>query len=117
MPFGKAIRELPGAFLRATLFFALWTLSRAAEPPLTNIASVLALPPERASTDLPVHVIAPVTVADPKSGLLFVEDSGGGIFVSTKRALPPLRFGELLEIEGPTDPGLHVRAIRQATIK
>ena len=105
--------QKPGAFFCALLVFFIPAVLPAAESPLTNITSVLSLSPERAGNELPVRLTAAVTYADPHSGILFVEDEAGGIFVGTRRALPALRFGDLIEIEGQSDPGVHLRAIHK----
>src|SRR5436189_5169712 len=79
MRFTRQLMAASGALGCVLVLLCLVTASHAAERPLTNIAAVLTLPPERASAELPVHVTAVVTYADPSSGLLFVQDDTGGI--------------------------------------
>jgi len=105
-----------GAFSRVSVFFCA-AAPASAEPVLTNIVAVLQLSPERASAELPVRVTATVTYADLSGGILFVEEDTGGIFVGTRHTVPALRSGDAVEVEGRSDPGLHLRAIMRASVK
>jgi len=103
-----------GALARAGLF--------AAEVPstglaLTNVRAVLDLSAERAALGLPVELSAAVTLADAASGMVFIQDDSGGIFVSTSRTVPALRRGEIVEVRGRSDAGLHLPAINDAAIQ
>jgi hypothetical protein len=88
-----------------------------ATSPLTNVASVLNLSTARASDELPVRLTAAVTYVDPAGGILFVEDETGGIFVGTRQTVPLLRRGELIDISGRSDAGIHLPAISQAIVQ
>ncbi|MFZ5495118.1 MAG: histidine kinase [Verrucomicrobiota bacterium] len=82
--------------------------ARAAEPVvpvLTDAASVLALPAERAGQRLPVRVTGIVTAAEPDwNGQFFVQDETGGIFVENLHRAAP-EPGDRVTIAGVSHPG------------
>jgi len=74
-------------------------------PVLTDAASVLALPAERAGERLPVRLTGIVTAAEPDwQGQFFVQDETGGIFVENLHRDPP-EPGERVVVEGVSHPG------------
>ena len=87
------------------------------ETQLTNVAQILTLTAKEAAEELPVRLTASVTYADRTSALLFIQDHTDGIFVGLEQRMPALRFGQLVEVRGRTDPGVHLRAVRGATLK
>src|SRR5687768_5818608 len=80
-------------------------------PTLTSVSQVLALTPQEAARDHPVRFKATVTYANRTSALLFVQDEKDGIFVGLEQRMPALRYGQVVEVSGRTDPGVHLRAI------
>ncbi len=83
-------------------------------PVLTHIAEIRRLTRDQSALGYPVRVRAVVTFFSP-SGLnflgrdsfmgsdipgLFVQDSTAGIFVNLPRGAPPLRLGQLVDLEG-----------------
>jgi signal transduction histidine kinase len=77
----------------------------AAAPPLTTAAEILALPPERSGSSLPVLLTGVVTVAESNwEGKFFLQDTTGGIFVNNLHGEQP-KVGDLVQVEGNTGPG------------
>lgn len=71
---------------------------------ITNAADVRGLNPERAAQRLPVRVQGVVTFTfNPRS--CFVQDESAGIYVGNGVESPPLSVGDLVSVEGVTDPG------------
>ncbi|HTV60997.1 MAG TPA: PAS domain S-box protein [Verrucomicrobiae bacterium] len=62
---------------------------------------------EQAALHYAVHLRGVVTFCDPNNFYLFVQDKTAGIYFRLDPALgnPPLAAGQLIEIEGETDPG------------
>jgi signal transduction histidine kinase len=76
-----------------------------AEGPLTNTADVLALPPERAVSGIPVSVKGVVTAAEPNwAGKFFMQDASGGVFVDNRTNGQPVP-GDVVEVSGVSHPG------------
>jgi signal transduction histidine kinase/CheY-like chemotaxis protein len=73
-------------------------------PVLTRAGDVLALSAEEAERYYPVRIRAVVTYVDQAWSMLFVQDPTGGVYVETLH-VPDLRAGDLVEVEGSTDPG------------
>jgi signal transduction histidine kinase/DNA-binding response OmpR family regulator len=73
-------------------------------PMLTRAGDLLALSAEEAERYYPVRIRAVVTYVDQAWSMLFVQDSSGGVYVEMPD-VPDLRAGDLIEVEGSTDPG------------
>jgi signal transduction histidine kinase len=92
-------------------FAAALLLSRAAEakrpfddspktlPILTRASEIRQLSTDEARRGYPVHLRAVVTYYDPGSDL-FVQDSSAGIWVELANARPPVKPGDLIDLEG-----------------
>jgi signal transduction histidine kinase len=78
----------------------------AARGVITNAAAVHALPPETAAQNLPVRLEGVVTHYHPElsDGLSF-QDTTDGVYVRLRGDRPDIRVGDLVVIEGKTDPG------------
>jgi signal transduction histidine kinase/DNA-binding response OmpR family regulator len=73
-------------------------------PMLTTAGDVRALSAEEAERYYPVRIRAVVTYVDQAWSMLFVQDPSGGVYVEALH-VPDLRAGDLIEVEGSTDPG------------
>ncbi len=76
--------------------------------PITTARGVHELPPDVAAKALPVHLRATVTYYEPGFGLLFLADASGSVFVQIDRPYP-VHEGDLVELNGVTDPSLRTR--------
>ncbi|MGH7978246.1 MAG: sensor histidine kinase [Limisphaerales bacterium] len=74
---------------------------------LTNAEQVHWLTRRQAAARLPVRIRGVVTCALPEFGAAVVQDDTAGIYVErwTSSRGPPARVGELVQVEGITDPG------------
>jgi len=72
---------------------------------LTTAAEVRALTPEEARSPFRVRLRGVVTVAEPLLYLWFLQDETAGIYLQIRAGVPPLRSGQLIEVEGYTEPG------------
>jgi hypothetical protein len=72
---------------------------------LATVKQVRNLTSEEASQSCPVRIKGVVTFCDTRSFMLFVQDSTGGVFVNCSPAHPAVRPGQMVEIEGTTNPG------------
>jgi signal transduction histidine kinase/CheY-like chemotaxis protein len=73
-------------------------------PVLTWAGDVRALSADEAERSYPVRIRAVVTYIDQAWSMLFVQDPSGGLYVEALH-VPDLRAGDLVEVEGFTDPG------------
>lgn len=92
---------------RVLILFALANAVWAQPAPerLTNAVDVLALPPERSSTGIPVSVTGVVTAAQSDwHGRFFVQDETAGVFVENISDRQP-QPGDLVAVSGVTHPG------------
>ncbi|MEW6157821.1 MAG: PAS domain S-box protein [Verrucomicrobiota bacterium] len=87
-----------------------------AVPHLTRIEQVRSLAPVEAQREYPVRVKGVVTYYDREWKTLFVQDNTGGIYVRIDSP-PELKLGQLIEVEGVTDPGEFSPIIVNPTIK
>src|SRR5687768_18518780 len=71
--------------------------------PVTSVRRILSLTPAEAARHLPVHFMASVTYASRAGAMLFVQEGTNGVFVGLEQRLPPLRFGQVVEVRGRTD--------------
>jgi hypothetical protein len=76
--------------------------------PLTSVAAIRQLDREQAARRLPVRLRAVVTQVTATGAWIIVHDGTNGIFLLQVRELlrqRPVRVGDLLDIQGVTDPG------------
>ena len=85
-------------------------------PVLTEAGAIRALSAEEAGRHYPVRLRAVVTYADPAWSMLFVQDGSGGVYVDSQQ-VADLRAGDLIELEGSTDPGNFAPQIVRPTIR
>ena len=79
---------------------------QSALPTLTTATQVHSLSEDQARMSYPVHLRAVVTFFSPVGNVLTVQDDTDGIYVSVGAAeIPPLRGGQLVEVEGFSGPG------------
>ena len=87
---------------------------------LTSARAAHDLSPAEARQGLTVHLRATVTYYDPfidtRHAALFVCDPSGCIFVRAHRPSPPLRFGDVILIDGVTAPGDYAPVINPTRI-
>jgi signal transduction histidine kinase/CheY-like chemotaxis protein len=81
------------------------TLARTLET-LTTVSQIRRLTKEKAALRYPIRLRAVVTYDDPAWGLLFVQDSTGGIYIDFQgQSHQELKEGQEVEVEGVSDPG------------
>ena len=73
-----------------------------AVPVLTTVSQIRAVPISTAAKGLPVRLHGVLTYYEPTDGLIFFQDSTGGIFMSAVQPAPPLRAGDSVTVEGTT---------------
>src|SRR6266568_4648039 len=88
-------------------------------PVLTSVAQVRALSPEEAARGFPVKLQAVVTSYNQRQfNNLFIDDSSGGIHVDNgKLGATILEPGQLVNVEGVSDPGAFVPKIRATRLE
>jgi len=77
-------------------------------PPLrliTSAASIRKMSPAEAARSYPVRLVGVITYYDPDTPDLFIQDATSGIWVNSESVTPkpPLRAGDLLEVDGVTE--------------
>src|SRR6266542_1045437 len=83
---------------------------------LTNAIQIRQLPVEAAAHAKPVRLRGVVTYEDFEWNMLFVQDLTAGIFVSQSDAREQFRPGQMVEVEGITDPGSYTPTISRARV-
>ncbi|MGD0014116.1 MAG: response regulator [Bryobacteraceae bacterium] len=79
---------------------------QSALPTLTTVAQAHSLSEDQARMSYPVRLRAVVTFFTPVSHMLTVQDDTDGIYVYVGAAeIPPLRAGQLVDVEGFSGPG------------
>jgi diguanylate cyclase (GGDEF)-like protein len=93
-PLAKALSPSPSKNLRAN-------------PPrvLTTIAQIRALSAGEAAQGLPVELHATLTYYKPSRGIIFAQDTTGGVFVASPPNPPQLKAGDRAVIAGTTFSG------------
>ena len=82
---------------------------------LTNAAAVRALAPEQAARHWPVRLRGVVVLSEGTD--VTIADETGGIFISAEPPLEaPLKMGDVIEVEGVSDPGKFAPCIRGINI-
>src|SRR5438445_8194778 len=88
-------------------------------PVLTTIAQIRALSPKEAARKYPIKLQATVTFYNQRQFCdLFIHDLSGGIHVDLrdqKRLV--LEIGQIVEVEGISDPGMFVPNIRASRLR
>src|SRR5271170_327267 len=85
--------------------------SEAPPSPITNAAAIRSLEPEVAARRLPVRLQGIVTfIFNPNS--CFVQDQTAGIYVGNGIEVGALEAGDIVSLEGVTDPGDYAPLIR-----
>jgi signal transduction histidine kinase/CheY-like chemotaxis protein len=80
--------------------------SAAPLPVLTKVSQVKDLPEDRARLGYPVRLQGVVTYHNPVATNTFIQDGTGGIYLDIRRDdQPPLRAGQLVDVEGLSRPG------------
>lgn len=82
---------------------------------LTNCVQVRRLTPEEAARSPKVLLRAVVTFSDGDSGLLFVQDETGGVYVNPLEPVT-LAFGTMVELDGVAQPGSHLSFVSRAIL-
>ena len=86
------------------------------QKPLTSVATIRGLAPEEASKHLPVQVRGIVTfVFNPRSW--FIQDPFAGIYVGNGVEAPPLSVGDIVSLEGVSDPGDYAPLIQPSIVE
>src|ERR1035441_370703 len=80
-------------------------IGRHAAAPLERIAQVAALPFQVADHRVPVHLKGWVTLSDPTTNLMFMEDGTGAARVALPFLHLDLRPGNLVEVIGEVSEG------------
>jgi diguanylate cyclase (GGDEF)-like protein len=93
------------------------TVSSVETQTLTTVAQVRALNPGQAKTHIPVLLHAILTYYQPSDGLVFAQDSTGGIFLQTPTQAPGLKAGDAVEIHGVTVPSGFATDIQTSDIR
>lgn len=89
-------------------------LAQGAPPPLTNVAQVRQLTSMQATNRLPVKLRGVLLAeADPRPQAVIMADATGGIYLlATGNQLASYQRGDLLEVEGRSDPGQFAPIVR-----
>lgn len=74
-------------------------------PVLTRVEQIRELTPDKARLGYPVRLRGVVTYYGGKGWEFFLQDSTGGIYVDAGDAPLAVHAGELVEVEGSSDPG------------
>jgi PAS domain S-box-containing protein len=81
------------------------SLAFSSPPLLTRVVDVRRLTPREARRSYPVRLRGVVTYYDPEWHNLFIQDDSGGIYVELKSHESIPQMGQLIELEGTSDPG------------
>ena len=79
--------------------------------PLTSVQEIRGLTPEQAARGLPIHVRGMATTLSGWKNSFFFKDKTGSISVNRDERDIKVHSGDLVEIEGVTDPGLFAPTI------
>ena len=85
---------------------------------ITRVGQIHSLSREEAQSKLPVHARVTVTYADPLWGLLFVQDSTGGVYVDgTALGDAGLASGQIVDLQGVTGQGDFAADVNEPRVK
>jgi PAS domain S-box-containing protein len=100
--------------------------ARAAEPsttgsagqqvPITSVAAVRSLTPEQAAGHLPVRLQGVVTFVF-NSRSWFIQDASAGIYVGNGTEAPSLAAGDIVLVEGVSDPGDYAPLVQPSRVQ
>jgi len=124
IPIGERSRRsvAVSAMLRTLLVFALAAAAHAQAATrlpavLTRAEQVRRLTPEQAARGIPVRIRGVITGAVPAPDF-FIQDGTAGIFVNGSTApVFPHHVGDLVEVDGVTDPGRFAPVIREQKLR
>ena len=85
--------------------------AQAPENELRTVAAVCALSVAQAAQQVPVRLSAVVTFFDEPLYSRFIQDDTAGIYLQASTNTPPLVPGQVVEIEGRTNPGEYAPVI------
>lgn len=86
-------------------------------PPLSTAEQVRRLAPAEALLGHRVRLVGVVTFSDPGKGLLFVQDSSGGVFLEPQAQTWDWPAGQKVELTGVTAQGSHLPYVKQARLQ
>jgi hypothetical protein len=84
---------------------------------ITSVAGVRSLSAEDAARGLSVKLRGVVTFYDDGLYSRFVQDDTAGIYLLESTNTPPLKSGQLVELEGTTAPGEFAPVVRPASVR
>lgn len=84
--------------------------------PIRTAQELRTLSPTEAAARRPVRLQATVTQLSPERSI-FIQDSTGGAFLSSRRHVPSLYPGLQIEVEGVSYPGLYVPGIEPTSVR
>jgi PAS domain S-box-containing protein len=90
------------------------------QTPITNASIIRSMAPEQAARRLPVRFQGVVTyVFDPRSNprSCFVQDQFAGIFVGNGVEVPAISAGDVVLVEGVSDPGDYAPLVRPSKLQ
>ena len=87
-------------------------------PEVHSVKAIRELPISTAARHAPVHIQAVATYFARKSHILFVQQEGFGIYVTTKNGVEDgIKPGDVLDVKGVTGPGDFAAIIDQASVR
>jgi len=102
---GRHPRRLRGDVGALVLLAAAALACARGSGPLTAVEQVRRLGPDEARRDRAVRLRGVVTLHDPESRVLFLQDRTGGIAVDVSNLAIPTSLGQEVEVEGVAGPG------------
>ncbi len=84
---------------------------------LTTAAAIRALKPTRAAADVPVRLRGVVTTPSSYRNSFFFQDSTAGIAIDLTDPKPTYQAGDLVEIEGVSQPGYFAPSVLASAVK
>jgi signal transduction histidine kinase len=108
---------LEEALARLHASVAAWRPPPPSRPTLKTPAEVHQLPPAEAAKAYPIRLNAVVTLNNPDSQLLFVQDRTAGIYVEAWRHIHRVAPGDLVEIEGRSARGAFAPIVNSPRVR
>src|SRR5258708_722930 len=116
-PLGFAVVIRVTGFLLVLFGFSGATAQDRPLAELRTADQVRRLTPEQAALHYPVRLRALVTIFDQSLFYRFIHDGRAGIYLGDSGNLPPLFSGQLVEVEGLTNPGEYAPIIMPQRIQ
>ena len=92
--------------------------SEQAGRPLTTAREVLALSPQAAESQRPVHLAdAVVTAFDPEVRLIFVQDATAGVYIESLAEPATVQIGDRVAVDGVSGRGVRERVVERARLR